>query len=79
MATGKSSKRIQEESFDASNWSNLERLILSQAIYEFGADDMDRVAALMSSHAMLSRPKSFFSVKVSSFQALPRSEHILRQ
>ena len=69
MATGKGTKRAQEAALDASTWNNLERLILSQAVYEFGANNMSQVASQMSNHAMLSRPKTFFTVKVSGFSA----------
>lgn len=47
------------------NWSTVERLILSQAIYEFGTDNMPQVATLLESHAMISRPHNFFTVEVS--------------
>lgn len=65
MATGKGTKRTVEAALDAGTWNTLERLILSQALYEFGVDNMLQVATLMSAHAMLSRPKNFFTVKVS--------------
>ena len=68
MATGKGTKRAVEAAFDANNWNTLERLIISQALYEFGVDRMPQVATLMSTHAMLSRPKNFFTVKVSESQ-----------
>jgi bromodomain-containing protein 8 len=70
---------VQDVSFDANNWNNLERLILSQAIYEFGVDNMSRVATVMSEHAMLSRPKTFFTVKVSISRAWSLSAYLLKQ
>ena len=65
MATSKGTKRVTEAALDVNNWNTLERLILSQALYEFGVDKLVQVAALMSSHPMLPRPKNFFTIKVS--------------
>lgn len=66
MATTKAAKQASEPPPDASTLSSLERLILAQAIYEFGADHMSQVAQLLDTHPMLSRPKNFFSAKVSA-------------
>lgn len=74
MLTGKGSKRVVEAALDASNWNTLERLILSQALYEFGVDNMPQVATLMSTHAMLPRPKNFFTVKVSCLRSCPLAD-----
>lgn len=63
MATTKGGKRATEAAQDANNWNILERLILSQALYQHGVDNLPSVVTLMSSHPMLSRPKNFFSVK----------------
>lgn len=68
MTTTKGTKRVVEAALDVTNWSTLERLIVSQALYEFGVDNMPHVATLMSSHAMLSRPKNFFTFNVSDLR-----------
>ncbi|CAL1700684.1 unnamed protein product [Somion occarium] len=41
--------------------SNLERLIFSQAVHEFGSNSWVNVAKLLSKHPLLSRPKHFFT------------------
>ncbi|EKM59508.1 uncharacterized protein PHACADRAFT_250061 [Phanerochaete carnosa HHB-10118-sp] len=63
MATA---KRVREIAMNADSWSTVERLILSQAIYEFGTDNMPQVATLLESHAMISRPHNFFTVETCS-------------
>lgn len=77
MATTKGGKRATEAAQDANNWNILERLILSQALYQHGVDNLPSVVTLMSSHPMLSRPKNFFSVKVSYYW--PLSQHVLTE
>lgn len=79
MATGKTSKRVRETAMNADNWNTVERLILSQAIYEFGTDNMPQVATLLASHAMLSRPQSFFTVEVSGLDPQYVRVRLLKQ
>ncbi|KAG6917889.1 hypothetical protein DXG01_000498 [Tephrocybe rancida] len=45
--------------------SNLESLILAQAVWENGASSWPAVAKTLSSHALISRPKSFFTAQAS--------------
>lgn len=45
--------------------TNLDRLILAQAVYELGSNSWPAVAKLLSKHPLLSRPKSFFTSQVS--------------
>ena len=50
---------------DISSLSNIERLLLAQAVYEFGADAWLHVSKLLSKHPLvLSRPKAFFNAQV---------------
>ncbi|GJE84851.1 bromodomain-domain-containing protein [Phanerochaete sordida] len=80
MATGKTSKRVRETALDTENWNTVERLILSQAIYEFGADNMPQVATLLGSHTMISRPHHFFTAETCStvFEKLMEDANIAR-
>ncbi|KIL70022.1 hypothetical protein M378DRAFT_6965 [Amanita muscaria Koide BX008] len=41
--------------------SNVESLVLAQAVWEFGGDAWDTVADMLSDHPLLSRPKNFFT------------------
>ena len=45
--------------------SNLEALILAQAVWEHGANAWAAVARLLAKHPLISRPKSFFTAQVS--------------
>ena len=45
--------------------TNLDRLILAQAVYELGANSWPAVAKLLTKHPLLQRPKSFFTPQVS--------------
>lgn len=49
---------------DVSSLSNVERLLLAQAVYEFGANAWPHVSKLLSKHPLLSRPKAFFNAQV---------------
>lgn len=49
---------------DPAQLNNLERLLFSQAVHEFGANAWTDVAKLLSKHPLLSRPKSFFTPQV---------------
>ncbi|KAF8621615.1 hypothetical protein AX15_007635 [Amanita polypyramis BW_CC] len=44
-----------------SDLSNVEALLLAQAVWELGADAWHAVAKLLSRHPLVSRPKSFFT------------------
>jgi hypothetical protein len=50
---------------DMSALTNLDRLILAQAVYELGANSWTAVAKLLSKHPLVSRHKSLFSPQVS--------------
>ncbi|KAG2077377.1 hypothetical protein BDR04DRAFT_1088364, partial [Suillus decipiens] len=44
-----------------SSLTNVERLLLAQAVYEYGANAWQQVSKLLSKHPIISRPKTFFS------------------
>ena len=50
--------------------STLERLILAQAVYEFGSSKWDKVATILSTHPLLHRPKNFYTPEVSLVSAI---------
>jgi bromodomain-containing protein 8 len=50
---------------DMGSLTNLDRLILAQAVYELGANSWSAVAKLLTKHPLLPRPKSFFTPQVS--------------
>ena len=52
---------------DTDKLSNLERLILVQAVYEFGNGAWPEVSKLLNSHPMLSHSEQHFAPSVSSF------------
>jgi hypothetical protein len=57
---------------DVSSLSNIERLLLAQAVYELGANAWPSVAKLLTKHPLTSqRPKSFFTPHVSDIFGLP--------
>ncbi|KAH0587618.1 hypothetical protein H2248_006389 [Termitomyces sp. 'cryptogamus'] len=45
--------------------SNVESLILAQAVWEHGANAWQAVAKVLSNHSLISRPKSFFTAQSS--------------
>ena len=49
---------------DMTALTNLDRLILAQAVYELGANSWSAVAKLLTKHPLLQRPKSFFTPQV---------------
>lgn len=64
--------RVQHgDNTDASALKNVERLILSQAVYEHGSEAWPKVSIIMTEHPMLSRPKSFFTAQVSLHPLCP--------
>lgn len=58
--------------YDIESLSNLERLILAQAVYEFGSNKWDNVSTILSTHSMLHRPKNYFTPEVSIASFAPR-------
>jgi hypothetical protein len=52
---------------DVSILSNIERLLLAQAVHEVGANAWSSVSKILSKHPLLSRPKSFFNAQVGSY------------
>ncbi|EPT03793.1 hypothetical protein FOMPIDRAFT_1046823 [Fomitopsis schrenkii] len=58
MAAGGRSRKTE---VDASSLNNVDRLILCQAVYEYGSNDWPEVARVLSTHPMISRPKLFTS------------------
>ncbi len=65
MASSKSAKNNANTEANASNLTNLERLILAQAVYEFGSDAWMEVSKLLTRHRLILRPKSYFTPQVS--------------
>ncbi|KAG6844906.1 hypothetical protein H0H87_002605 [Tephrocybe sp. NHM501043] len=51
--------------------SNIEALILAQAVWENGADAWLTVSKVLSSHSLISRPKSFFTAQVCTLLSPP--------
>ena len=41
-----------------------ERLLLVQAVYEYGADEWDGISQLMSHHPLVTRPDGSFSPEI---------------
>lgn len=62
MAAGSRSRKTE---VDAASLSNVDRLILCQAVYEHGSNAWPEVATVLSAHPMISRPK-LFTAQVSS-------------
>ena len=61
MASSKNTKRNLDAAADPSKMSNLERLILVQAVYEFGNNAWPEVSKLLSAHPMLAHSKQRFT------------------
>lgn len=75
----RSGRRPPQNQISISALSTLERLLLAQAVYEFGASAWPSVAKLLSRHPLMSlRPKTFFTAQVSSKCTLLRSKLGLR-
>ncbi|PSR73404.1 hypothetical protein PHLCEN_2v10696 [Hermanssonia centrifuga] len=66
MASSKSAKHNANTEANASNLTNLERLILAQAVYEFGSDAWVEVSKLLTRHRLILRPKSYFTPQVTT-------------
>lgn len=49
---------------DVSSLNNTERLILSQAVYEFGSNAWVEVSKLLTKHPLMTLPKNFFTAQV---------------
>lgn len=52
---------------DLPSLSNIERLLLAQAVHEVGANAWSNVSKILSKHPLLSRPKLFFNPHVGPF------------
>lgn len=50
---------------DIPDTTNIDRLVLAQAVWELGTGAWPAVAKLLSQHPLLSKPKSFFTAQVS--------------
>ncbi|TFY82713.1 hypothetical protein EWM64_g1297 [Hericium alpestre] len=73
MASATRSRRVTD--LVPEDLSNLERLILAQAVYELGANAWPAVAKLLSEHPLISQPHSSFSPE--SCQAA--YEHLMKE
>lgn len=51
---------------DVDSLSNIERLLLAQAVHEVGANAWSNVSKILAKHPLLTRPKSFFNAQVCS-------------
>lgn len=47
-----------------SEWTILEKLLLSQAVYKYGEDNWFQVARNLKHHALLDRSSDYFNQKV---------------
>lgn len=47
-------------------WTVLEKLLLSQAVYKYGEDNWFQIARNLKHHALLDRPSDYFNQKVIS-------------
>lgn len=65
-----SATRLRKAAPDATTLSNIERLIFSQAVYEFGSNDWPNVSKLLSGHPLTPRPKNFYNPDVSFARVL---------
>lgn len=45
-------------------WTILEKLLLSQAVYKYGEDNWFQIARNLKHHALLDRPSDYFNQKV---------------
>ncbi|KAL9538013.1 hypothetical protein MBANPS3_011272 [Mucor bainieri] len=52
----------------SSEWTILEKLLLSQAVYKYGEDNWFQVARNLKHHALLDRPSDYFTQKNCSHQ-----------
>ncbi|RPD67164.1 hypothetical protein L226DRAFT_529551 [Lentinus tigrinus ALCF2SS1-7] len=57
----RSQKATSTPELDASNLTNVERLIFAQAVHEFGSNAWQEVAKLLSTHPLISQPKGTFT------------------
>lgn len=51
---------------DLGELTNVERLLIAQAVHQLGANAWTNVSKLLSNHPLVDRPKPFFSPQVSS-------------
>ncbi|KAI8338793.1 hypothetical protein EDC96DRAFT_487483 [Choanephora cucurbitarum] len=52
----------------SSEWTILEKLLLSQAVYKYGEDNWFQIARNLKHHALLDRPSDYFNQKNCSLQ-----------
>jgi bromodomain-containing protein 8 len=45
-------------------WTVLEKLLLSQAVYKYGEDNWFQIARNLKHHSLLDRPSDYFNQKV---------------
>lgn len=45
-------------------WTVLEKLLLTQAVYKYGEDNWFQIARNLKHHALLDRPSDYFNQKV---------------
>ncbi|KAI9279351.1 hypothetical protein BY458DRAFT_431858 [Sporodiniella umbellata] len=50
------------------DWTVLEKLLLSQAVYKYGEDNWSQIARNLKHHALLDRPSDYFNQKNCSLQ-----------
>ncbi|KAK7695845.1 hypothetical protein QCA50_000483 [Cerrena zonata] len=54
-------RRSASAVIDSAHLNNIERLLFSQAVHEFGSNAWPDVSKLLSKHPLISRPKHFFT------------------
>lgn len=58
--------------------TNTERLLLSQAVYQEGANDWFKVSQIISNHPLIGRPKSYFNPTVRTLSSCRNHAAIMR-
>lgn len=56
--------QLKEFSMATVEWTVLEKLLLSQAVYKYGEDNWFQIARNLKHHALLDRPSDYFNQKV---------------
>lgn len=59
-------------------WTVLEKLLLSQAVYKYGEDNWFQIARNLKHHALLDRPSDYFNQKVKKLKKKKRHLALFR-
>lgn len=58
-------------------WTVLEKLLLSQAVYKYGEDNWFQIARNLKHHALLDRPSDYFNQKVKKKKKLKPNARLI--